>query len=170
MFGEFKLYKCKECDNECPILSKGLCPKCYSLKYPLQKKYKLKTIKANKVSRNSIEKEQLKKYYLYHLSKIKIKPFCENCGIKIQGTISNIAHILPKRKSANPEVMSNINNYLYLCSPFDIDTNDCHSKYDRIQTTDDIYLMNCFSIAKKRYLTFNINLKYNKYTKIFEEN
>lgn len=168
MFGKFKLYKCKGCDKDFPILSKGLCPRCYSLKHPLQKKYKLK--KTNKTTRNIKEKEQLKNYYLYHLSKIKTKPFCENCGIKIQGSISNIAHILPKRKSANPEVMDNLNNYLYLCSPFDINTNDCHSKYDRIQTTNDVCLMICYSIAKKRYLTFNSNLRYNKYTKIFEEN
>lgn len=158
-----KLYSCKKCGFKVPILSKGLCSRCYYIEYA-NKKLKMGG-KKKPLDKNN----KIKYYYLYHLNNIKSVPYCENCGIKLQGSISNIAHILPKRQSANPEVGAELNNYMYLCSPFDNLINNCHSKYDRIQATKDIYLMNCFNIAKQRYLTFCNKVRYTKYSKVFDE-
>lgn len=165
---EIKLYQCKEpgCEMKQRILSKGLCTfHRMKQKGSAVKKYKFK-INRNFKKRNRAD--ILKQYFEYHLEQIKKHPYCENCGCLLKCNINNIAHILPKRNCYNPEVMDNINNYLYLCASVNGEIG-CHDRYDRIQGSSQVYLMPCWKKAVNRYLTFKNELKYNKFVSIFEE-
>lgn len=161
---ERKLYKCNRCEREVYIRSKGLCQRCRYKQRVDNNEIKIKA-KKNKNNR----KEILSNFFTYHLEQIKKKPYCENCGSKLFCNISNIAHILPKRNTANPEVMGENNNALYLCCSFNGDGQGCHDRYDTIQGSSKVYLMNCFPIALKRYLTFKDKVRYNKYVSVFED-
>lgn len=165
---KYKLYKCKfpDCEIEQRILSKGLCTfHRMKQKGSTVKKYKLKiTRKIKRKNRTNL----LKIYFQYHLDNIKLNPFCENCGCKLMGNINNIAHILPKRNSSNPEIMDNLNNYSYLCASINGEIG-CHDKYDRIQGCSQVYLMRVWPKLVERYLTFKKEIKYNKYVSIFED-
>lgn len=160
---ERKLYKCIECGREVQILSKKRCQRCRYNQRVKNNEIKIKVSK-NKRNRAGI----LKTYYEYHLREIKKKPYCENCGLKIQGSVMNICHIFPKRSTANPEIMDELNNVLYLCGPFDNTERDCHSHFDKSQSSIKVFSMKCFPTAVKRYLTFSDKCRYNKYVEIFE--
>ena len=159
-----KLYPCKICGKMVKIRSKGMCE--YHRAIELQKIKKSKISKQS--DKNKSKSERLKYFFAYHLNEIKKKPYCENCNVKLRCVVSNIAHILPKRKSYNPEVMDNLNNYMYLCSSFSGE-GVCHDRYDSIQGSQEVYEMECWSVAVKRYLTFRYNISYNSYVKMFEE-
>jgi len=146
------------------ILSKGLCNYHRYRQRVDNNEIKIKA-KKNKNNR----KEVLSEFFTYHLEKIRKNPYCENCGNKLFCNISNIAHILPKRNTANPEIMGEINNALYLCSSFNGDGQGCHDRYDKIQGSSKVYLMNCFPTAVERYLTFKNKVRYNKYVSVFED-
>lgn len=164
-----KIYNCIKCEKEITKRIKKMCQFCYykhlSLNKP-KKNYYFKQSDKNKLKKQE-KFNTLKPYFDYHLENIKKKLYCENCGCKIKGNISNIAHVLPKRKyGGNPEIMDDINNYLYLCSSFD--GIDCHSHYDSRQATSRVYNMLVWKIAVQRYLTFKNKVSYNKYVENFE--
>ena len=56
---------------------------------------------------------------------------CEECGLRLKGDVSEIAHILSKRNF--PENATSDWNILYLCGRFS--ENQCHEKFDRNQTS-----------------------------------
>lgn len=53
---------------------------------------------------------------------------CEECGEKLKGVVSEVAHILPKQyfKSVSKEDK----NIIYLCGLFS--KNQCHDKFDNL--------------------------------------
>lgn len=160
-----------DCETEQIMLIKKMCNYHYYKSKPKKTytyKRKYKPITPIKKEKN----KKLKDFFNYHLSILSNQvTFCDNCGCKLNGGIANIAHIFPKRNSAHPEIMDNILNYMYLCCSL-YGENGCHELFDRVQTTDKIYTLNCFNIAYKRYkiIVDNIgDLKYSKYTKYFIE-
>ena len=160
-----KLYPCKKCNKEVKIRSKSLCTYCrYLEKGSLLKKYISKqTLKTRRKKKQKAE--IMKPFWEYHLENVKNNPYCENCGVKIQGNICNIAHIIPKRSDVI--IMDNLNNCIYLCSSFD--GIDCHSKFDSIQSIPKVYLMPVWKIAVKRYFIFREECsKLSRYTENFE--
>lgn len=165
-----KLYPCKQCGTEVKIRSKGLCPFCRNLqKGTLVKRYIAKRQSTKIKEQRKTRYARLEKFFNYHLANISKRPFCENCGCRLQGNIANIAHILPKRNTANPEVMDELDNCLYLCAAVNGETG-CHDKFDRIQGSSKVYLMKCWKTAYERFkLLQPLLVKYNKYVLVFEE-
>lgn len=156
-----KIYQCVSCGKEVIIRSRKKCSRCRYKERLANSEIKYKINKSNR-------KDLLDKYFTYHLERIKLNPYCENCGSKLSCNISNIAHIFPKRHGGNPEVMGELDNYMYLCSAVNNDGQACHDRYDKIQGSSKVYLMKCFPIALKRYLTFTDKVKSTKYKLIFE--
>lgn len=165
---EQKLYPCNECGTKVKIRSKGLCSFCrYKQKGSPLKRYVLRQTIKNKLKKQK-KAEILKNFFEFHLENIKKRPYCDNCGCKLSCNIANVAHILPKRASANPEVMDNIDNCLYLCASVNGEIG-CHDKFDKIQATYKVYLMPCWEKAVEKYLTFKDKVRYNKYVSNFED-
>lgn len=167
-----KLYKCKfeGCETQQAILSKGLCNYHRNLdKGSVVKRYHLKQQTAKTREKRRNRGALLEVFFRHHLEKVKLSPFCDNCGCRIQGNIANIAHILPKRSSANPEVMDELQNAIYLCASVNGEKG-CHERFDSIQGSPQVYLMPCWKKSVDRYLTFKEKVvNYNKYVKVFEE-
>lgn len=85
-----------------------------------------------KYSKKGLEKRQeerkdFPKFFQRHINKIKTEKLCcEECGCRLLGDVSEVAHCLPKGYFKS--VSTNDYNILYLCgykSP-----NNCHSKFD----------------------------------------
>ena len=73
------------------------------------------------------EREGLGEFFLKHVQNIRDnKLCCEECGTKLIGDVSEVAHRL--HKSFYKSLMTDDNNILYLCSYKS--PNNCHSKYD----------------------------------------
>lgn len=154
--------KCIECGREdLPHFSRKRCIYCAKKSYGKIKKTSVK----RKTGKN-VKKESLAPFFQYHISKIKQNPICMNCGCRLHGTVSEVAHILPKREFMNPEVRSNLDNALYLCC----DSNsNCHGLFDNIQMTEKVYEMEVWEIAVKKYKKLKPFLKnINSITEIFE--
>lgn len=75
-------------------------------------------------------KEERKKYpefYHKHVLNIKeTKACCAECGVRLKGDVSEVAHIL--NKSNYKSVSTDDDNVIYLCSWQS--PNNCHSKFD----------------------------------------
>lgn len=84
------------------------------------KKYSQKGLEKRKA-----ERECLPEFFLRHVEIAKIK-CCEECGAKLRGNVSEIAHVLPKQYFKS--VMCSDTNVLYLCGLFSDE--NCHSKFD----------------------------------------
>lgn len=84
------------------------------------KKYSQKALNKRK-----LERKCLPDFFKKHIEIARGK-CCEECGTKLQGHVSEIAHVIPKQyfKSA----MCLDLNVLYLCGMFS--SNQCHSNYD----------------------------------------
>jgi hypothetical protein len=106
-------------------------------------------------------------FFIKHIQiVINEKKVCENCGNKLTGHVSEIAHSLSKGR--HPSVALENLNILYLCSPFtSYNSNDCHSKYDRDLVTR--ASMPVFEIAKERYKLFKDKVKENSKERIILE-
>jgi hypothetical protein len=165
-----KLYPCKECGTKVKIRSKGLCPYCRSRqKGTLVSRYYLSQQTAKTKEKRRNRAQLLKVFFEKHLQTIQSHPNCENCGVRMACNIANIAHILPKRSTANPEVMDEPLNAMYLCASVNGEPG-CHDRYDRIQGSAQVYLMPCWKKSVERYLTFREKVvKYNKFVKVFED-
>lgn len=165
-----KLYPCNQCGTEVRVRSKGLCQYCRSLqKGSVVKRYILKQTAKNKAKKQD-KRVILEPFYEYHLENIRKNPYCDNCGCNIQGNLCNLAHILPKGFGRNTEVMGELENCIYLCASINGgDEIGCHERFDRIQATSKVYLMNCWDKCVNKYLTFRDKCKYNKYVAVFED-
>jgi hypothetical protein len=75
---------------------------------------------------------------------------CENCGRRLRGDSSEIAHILPK--NVFKSVSTNPNNVLYLCSNKIYNTDGCHDKYDSTWTA--VKSMPVWETAIERFKLF----------------
>lgn len=84
------------------------------------KKYSKKGLEKRK-----LERECLPEFFQKHM-KLAKGAFCQECGSRLTGNVSEIAHILPK--SYFKSIMCNDLNVIYLCGMYS--ENQCHSKYD----------------------------------------
>ena len=168
-----KLRQCTypNCDRQQYTLIKKMCSYHYAKSKP-QKIYKYKLKNKPQRSDKKQRSDKLKIFFKYHINKLQNGiHYCENCGVRLTGQIANVAHIFPKRNNVCPEIMDNLDNYMYLCCSL-YGEPGCHELYDRIQTTSKIYSIPCFKIAYERYkkiIDSGVDLPYNKYTKQFLE-
>lgn len=88
-----------------------------------------------------------KEFFEEHTNEIKTKKHkCLECGDRLKGDVSEVAHILDKQKFKS--VACNSKNVLYLCGRFS--NNHCHSKFD----SDNMSLqsMKVFGQAREKVL------------------
>lgn len=84
-------------------------------------------------SKKSLEKRKqdrkgYKEFYEEQVEKIKKERLCcQECGVKLIGDVSEVAHILEKQKFKS--IACNSKNILYLCS-WKSGGNNCHSIFD----------------------------------------
>lgn len=117
---EVKLYSCNNCGKKVRIRSKGLCPACRAKQ--LNKKPKLRSKKTIR------QREGYSDFFKRHVFYIKSHNICcQNCGDKLRGEVSEVAHILSKRNFG--EVATKDWNVLYLCGMFS--ENRCHDRFDK---------------------------------------
>jgi hypothetical protein len=83
--------------------------------------------KYNKVILNKRKEERacLPCFFKQHIEIAKTK-CCEECGTKLKGHVSEIAHVVPKQYFKS--VMCSDVNVLYLCGMFS--DKQCHANYD----------------------------------------
>ncbi len=84
------------------------------------KKYSKKGLEKRKA-----EREGLSEFFTRHVEIAK-KMCCEECGARLRGDVSEIAHVLQKQYFKS--VMCSDENVLYLCGLFS--SNNCHSNFD----------------------------------------
>lgn len=121
------------------------------------------------VTKRKNERTGLVSFFAKAILELRDKPYCQNCGCKINvyiHPVNNVAHIL--KKSYYKSVMDNDLNRVFLCADKD-NENNCHEKFDnRIY---DRPTMNVFLIAKEKYLLFKDQVKETgNELLIFEEN
>ena len=95
------------------------------------------------LERRKTERECLPDFFQKHIEIAKTK-CCEECGAKLKGNVSEIAHRLPK--SFFKSIMCDDDNIVYLCGMYS--NNMCHSKYDG--TNEQLQTLNIFSAEKER--------------------
>lgn len=174
-----KLFSCKNCGKKVPIRSKGLCPACREQQRRslgeetmLTKQHKIPKLSSKKRKELENKKGEMDLFFDYHIKEIKKYPYCQNCGNKLIGIRSEVAHVLPKRDTMNPEVRSNNNNAVYLCSQYAL--NNCHKKFDDLQASEKVYKMNVWGKAVEQYLKFkdlvvnvnSITINFDKYLEL----
>lgn len=85
-----------------------------------------------KYSRKGLEKRKEERkdfpeFFNKHIQIIRdTKACCEECGTRLMGDVSEVAHVLPK--SYFKSISTNSLNVIYLCGWKSI--NNCHSKFD----------------------------------------
>jgi len=101
------------------------------------KKYSKKGLEKRKS-----ERECLSEFFKKHIEIAKNK-CCTNCGEKLKGDVSEVAHRLPKNLFKS--VMCDDNNVTYLCSWKS--SNNCHGLYDG--SNEQLQSLNIFSVEKE---------------------
>lgn len=84
------------------------------------RKYNNKNLEKRKA-----ERECLPEFFKKHIEIAKTK-CCEECGAKLKGNATEIAHVLPKQYFKS--VMCSDLNVLYLCGLYSISS--CHNNFD----------------------------------------
>jgi hypothetical protein len=110
-----------------------------------------------KYSKKGLEKRKaeracLPEFFKKHIEIAKTK-CCEECGNKLKGDVSEIAHILPK--SYFKSVMCDDLNVLYLCGMYS--EKQCHSNYDN-WSVEKVKEMNIFLKVEKVFKDLKIIL------------
>lgn len=107
-------------------------------KTPL-KKYNSRTREKRKQDRGGLEG-----FYKKHIQHIKNNSVhCQECGEKLIGDVSEVAHILPKSKFKS--ISTEDKNVLYLCGW--MSNKNCHNKFD--SSPNDVFKqMSVFSDVK----------------------
>jgi len=85
------------------------------------------------------ERKDFPEFFQKHIEIAKNK-FCEECGEKLKGNSSEIAHILPK--SYYKSISTNDNNIIYLCGIYS--ENQCHTNFDNYDEKK-FKKMHCYS-------------------------
>lgn len=76
------------------------------------------------------DREGYKEFFEKCVEKIKTEKLCcSECGAKLQGHVSEVAHVLPK--SYFKSVATNDLNWLPMCGQWGIET-QCHYKFDNL--------------------------------------
>lgn len=84
------------------------------------------------------ERECLPEFFKKHINIAK-GMYCEECGERLKGNVSEIAHILPKNYFKS--IMCSDLNVLYLCGLYS--NNNCHYNFDNF-AQEEIRTMNIF--------------------------
>ena len=122
------------------------------------KKYSQKALEKRKE-----ERKDFPKFFQKHIQNIKDNNLCcEECGMRLRGDSSEIAHVLPK--STFKSIATNDSNVLYLCGLYS--ENNCHYMYDNL-SNDGVKEMRIFPLVSEKYkelilvLTERLNWKIN---------
>ena len=110
------------------------------------------------LEKRKAEREHLSEFFIRHVNKIKTeKLHCANCGEKLKGDVSEVAHRLPK--STFKSIQCDDDNVVYLGGRFS--SCGCHSLYDG--TNEQLQSLNIFSAEKKivKELLEKVTEKYN---------
>lgn len=79
------------------------------------------------LDKRKLERGKFPEFYAKHVAIIKeTKACCAECGCRLKGDVSEVAHVL--NKSVYKSVSTDDKNVLYLCSWQS--PNNCHSKFD----------------------------------------
>ena len=102
-----------------------------------------------KYSKKGLEKRKedracLSEFFIRHVEKIKTERLCcANCGEKLKGDVSEVAHRLPKSTFKSIQCLDE--NVVYLGGRFS--SCGCHSLYDG--TNEQLQSLNIFSTEKE---------------------
>ena len=110
------------------------------------------------LEKRKAERECLSEFFIRHVNKIKTeKLHCANCGEKLKGDVSEVAHRLPK--STFKSIQCDDDNVVYLGGRFS--SCGCHSLYDG--TNEQLQSLNIFSAEKEivKELLEKVTEKYN---------
>ena len=110
------------------------------------------------LEKRKAERECLSEFFIRHVNKIKTeKLHCANCGEKLKGDVSEVAHRLPK--STFKSVQCDDDNVVYLGGRFS--SCGCHALYDG--TNEQLQSLNIFSAEKEivKELLEKVTEKYN---------
>ena len=110
------------------------------------------------LEKRKAERECLSEFFICHVNKIKTeKLHCANCGEKLKGDVSEVAHRLPK--STFKSVQCDDDNVVYLGGRFS--SCGCHALYDG--TNEQLQSLNIFSAEKEivKELLEKVTEKYN---------
>ena len=110
------------------------------------------------LERRKAERECLSEFFIRHVEKIKAERLhCANCGERLKGDVSEVAHRLPK--SFFKSIMCDDDNVVYLGGRFS--SCGCHSLYDG--TNEQLQTLNIFSAEKEiiKKLLEKVTEKYN---------
>ena len=115
------------------------------------KKYSKKGLEKRKA-----ERECLPEFFQKHIEIAKTK-YCEECGDKLRGDVSEVCHRLPK--STFKSIQCDDDNITYLCSYKS--SNNCHSLYDG--SNGQLQSLSIFSAEKEiiKELLEKVTEKYN---------
>ena len=94
------------------------------------------------LEKRKAERECLPEFFQKHIEIAKTK-YCANCGEKLKGDVSEIAHRLPKQYFKS--IMCDDDNVTYLCSWKS--SNNCHGLYDG--SNEQLQSLNIFSAEKE---------------------
>lgn len=108
------------------------------------------------LEKRKAERECLPLFFQKHIEIAKTK-YCANCGEKLKGDVSEIAHRLPK--SFFKSIMCDDDNVIYLGGMFS--NCGCHSMYDG--TNEQLQFLSIFSAEKEiiKELLDRVTEKYN---------
>jgi hypothetical protein len=110
------------------------------------------------LEKRKAERECLSEFFIRHVNKIKTeKLHCANCGEKLKGDVSEVAHRLPK--SIFKSIQCDDDNVVYLGGRFS--SCGCHNLYDG--TNEQLQSLNIFSAEKEvvKELLEKVTEKYN---------
>ena len=77
------------------------------------------------LEKRKAERGCLPEFFQKHIEIAKTK-CCEECGVKLKGNVTEIAHVLPKQYFKS--IMCSDLNVLYLCGLYS--DNNCHNNFD----------------------------------------
>lgn len=107
------------------------------------KRYSKKSLEKRKE-----ERKEFPEFFQKHIQIIRDNRLCcEECGVRLIGDVSEVAHILPKQTYKSISTLDE--NVLYLCgwkSP-----NNCHTKFDN-GSNEDVHEMSIYEKVHERYL------------------
>lgn len=116
---------CEGCGQEKYIWSNKKCKTCSQSR----NKKPLRGTTAKSREKRKQLRSCLSEFFKKHITLVNQQRLCcENCGNKLSGHVSEIAHILPKSYYKN--IMCDDSNVLYLCGMYS--DSQCHYAYDNV--------------------------------------